>query len=97
MPTYISLLKWTPQGLRDLKSSPARVDAARKGFAASGVILKEFYMVTGQYDCIAVAEAPDFTTLTKAILAITSQGTVTSATCRAFPKEEYRQIVGSLP
>jgi uncharacterized protein with GYD domain len=30
MPTYIALLKWTPQGLQKLKASPARLDAARK-------------------------------------------------------------------
>jgi uncharacterized protein with GYD domain len=31
MPTYIALLKWTPQGLQSLKQSPTRLDAARKG------------------------------------------------------------------
>jgi uncharacterized protein with GYD domain len=30
MATYIALLKWTPQGLQNLKESPSRLDAARK-------------------------------------------------------------------
>ena len=42
MPTYIVLLKWTPQGLQTLKESPVRWDAARKGLEGSDVRLKEF-------------------------------------------------------
>ena len=96
MSTYIALLKWTPQGLENLRQSPSRLDAARKGFEAAGVKMKEFYMVTGQYDMIAIFDAPDDTTLAKAILASTSQGNFTSETCRAFTEDEYRRIVGGL-
>lgn len=97
MPTYIVLFKWTPQGLKDIKQSPSRLDAGRKAFEHTGLCIKDFYMVTGQYDCIAVAEAPDDTTLAKAILSITSQGSITTETCRAFTEAEYREIVAGLP
>ncbi len=30
MPTYISLMNYTEQGLRNVKKSPSRLDAARK-------------------------------------------------------------------
>jgi uncharacterized protein with GYD domain len=96
MPTYIALLKWTPQGLKDVKQSPSRLDAARKGFQAVGVTMKDFYMVTGQYDMVAIVDAPDDTTLAKAILATASQGSITSETCRAFTEQEYRQIMAGL-
>ena len=96
MSTYIALLKWTPQGLENVRQSPSRLDAARKGFEAAGVKMKEFYMVTGHYDMIAIFDAPDDTTLAKAILASTSQGNFTSETCRAFTEDEYRRIVGGL-
>ena len=36
MATYIALLKWTPQGLQDVKHSPSRLDAARKSLEAAG-------------------------------------------------------------
>ena len=97
MPTYIALLKWTPQGLQNVKQSPSRLDAARKGFQSAGVTMKEFYMVTGQYDMVAICEAPDDATLATAILAATSQGSIQSETCRAFTEDEYRRIVNSLP
>ena len=96
MPTYIALLKWTPQGRQNLKQSPSRLDAARKAFKAAGVTMKDFYMVTGQYDMVAVVEAADDTALAKAILTTAADGSITSETCRAFTEDEYRQIIGSL-
>jgi uncharacterized protein with GYD domain len=96
MPTYIAMLKWTPKGLQDLKQSPSRLDAARKGFESAGVKMKDFYMVTGQHDMIAILEAPDDTALAKALLTTMSQGSVTSETCRAFTEDEYRKIVSGL-
>jgi uncharacterized protein with GYD domain len=97
MPTYIALLKWTPQGLQNVKQSPSRLDAARKAFQSVGVTMKSFFMVTGQYDMVAIVEAPDDAALAKALLATTSMGSITSETCRAFTEDEYRQIVAGLP
>jgi len=97
MPTYIAFLKWTSQGAQNVKQSPSRLDAARKGFAAVGARMKDFYLVTGRYDMIAFVEAPDDLTLAKALLATASQGSVTTETCRAFTEDEYRQIIGGLP
>lgn len=96
MPTYIAMLKWTPQGLKDIKQSPSRLDAARKGFEAADVKMKDFYMVTGKHDMIAVIEAPDDVTLAKALLTTAAQGSVTTQTCRAYTEDEYREIIRGL-
>jgi uncharacterized protein with GYD domain len=96
MPAYIGMFKWTPQGLQHIKQSPARLDAARKALEAAGVKMKDFYMVTGKYDMIAVIEAPVDLALAKALLKVTSEGSVTGETCRAFSESEYRQIIGGL-
>jgi uncharacterized protein with GYD domain len=53
-------------------------------------------MVTGQYDMVAIVDAPDDVTLAKAILSSASHGSITTQTCRAFTEQEYRQIVGGL-
>jgi len=97
MPTYIALLKWTPQGLQSLKESPSRLDAARKSFEAAGVRMKDFFMVTGRYDMIAICEAADEGIVARAVLTVASNGSITSETCRAFTELEYRQIIGALP
>ena len=96
MPTYITLLRWTSEGVKNIKESPSRLDAARKAFQSAGVTLKDFYMVTGQYDMVIVSEAADDITLAKATLAIASKGSVQTETLRAFTENEYRTIVGSL-
>ena len=54
-------------------------------------------MVTGQYDMIAILEAPDDVAIAKAILVSTSQGSFTTETCRAFTEDVYRKIIGGLP
>jgi uncharacterized protein with GYD domain len=97
MPTYIAMLKWTQQGLQNVKQSPSRLDAARKSFEAAGVKMKDVYMVTGQYDLVVVLDAPDDTSLAKAILTASSSGSISSETCRAFSEAEYRDIIGALP
>jgi uncharacterized protein with GYD domain len=96
MPTYVAMLKWTPQGLQNLKQSPSRLDAARKSFESAGAKMKDFYMVTGHHDMIAIIDAPDDASLARALLTTAAQGSVTTETCRAFTENEYRQIIGAL-
>jgi uncharacterized protein with GYD domain len=96
MPTYITLLRWTSQGLQNLKESPSRLDAARKGFEAAGVKMKDFYMVTGRYDLVMITEAPDDGVMARATLSVASRGYVQTETLRAFSEEEYRVIIGAI-
>lgn len=97
MATYITLMSWTQQGITDVKHSPERLAAAREGFKALGVELKQFFMTMGRYDLVVVAEGPDDATVAKALLMVASGGGVRSETMRAFTEDEYRNILGSLP
>jgi uncharacterized protein with GYD domain len=96
MPTYMIMSKWTQQGLQNVKQSPSRLDAARKAYEAVGMKITDFFMTTGRYDMIAIVEAPDDTTFTKALLANISSGSFTTESCRAFTEKEYREIIGGL-
>ena len=97
MATYISLLRFTQQGIQNIKESPARLDKAKQAFRAMGGELKEFYLVMGRYDAVVVSEAPDDETVAKLTLAIGSAGAIRTETLRAFPEEEYRKIIAALP
>lgn len=97
MATYIMLVRYTQQGIQNIKASPTRLDAAKKAFRAAGAELKEFYLVMGQYDIVVVAEAPDDETMAKVVLAIGSLGNVRTETLRAFTEDEYRKIIAALP
>lgn len=68
MQTYICLLRWTNKGLEDIKDSPSRLDAARRAFESTGLTMKAFYMVMGQYDIVAVMEAPNDDSMAKGML-----------------------------
>jgi uncharacterized protein with GYD domain len=96
MPTYIAMVKWTQQGLKDIKESPSRLDVARKNFESAGVTIKEFYLVMGRYDTLTILEAPDDASLAAAMLKAASLGSITSETCRAFTEDEYRKILRRL-
>ncbi len=96
MSTYITLLNWTQQGIQNIKDSPSRLEQAKAATKAAGREMTTFYMTLGQYDMVAVIEAPDDATYAKVVLAIASQGGTRSQTLRAFTEDEYRGIVGSL-
>ena len=58
MATYIVLINYTDQGIRNIKDSPRRADAARQALSDMGGEMKELYMTMGGYDLVVVAEAP---------------------------------------
>lgn len=97
MPTYISLLSYTQQGIAAIKQGPARLDAAKQAYKRAGGELKGFYLTTGQYDAVAIVELPDDMALGKMVLGLGSQGNVRTETMRAFTEAEFRKIVGELP
>ena len=97
MPTYITLIRWTQKGIENVKESPTRLDEAKKAFQAVGAEIKDFYLVTGQYDMVMVSEVPDHETGVKLALAIGSAGAVRTETLHAYTEDEYRQIIASLP
>ena len=97
MATYITLLKFTQQGIENIKGGPTRLDKAKKMFSSKGAELKEFYLVMGKYDAVVITEEPDDSTAAGLRLAIGSLGNVSTETMRAFTEEEYRDIVKGLP
>jgi len=97
VPTYISLIQYTDQGLQKIKESPARLDHAKKGYEAAGGKIKDFYLVMGEYDVVVIAELPNDEAAAKLALTLGSAGSIRTRTSRAFTEAEYRKLVGSLP
>ena len=96
MPSYIALLKWTNQGVANIKDSPSRLDAGRKEMKKAGVKLKDTYLTMGRYDLVCVVEAPDDETFARAMLTLASQGNVQTETLKAFNEADYRKIIASI-
>ena len=97
MPTYISLIQYTQQGMQKIKDSPGRLDQAKKAYEAAGGKIKDFYLTMGEYDIVVVAEIPNDDAAAKLALTLGAAGNVRTRTSRAFTEAEYRKIVQSLP
>lgn len=97
MPTYVVLANWTDQGIAGFDRSDERVyahDAEIRKHA--GVELKEIYWTQGQYDLVAVIEAPDDESIAAAMLGISALGNTRTTTMRAFSREEFDGIRAKL-
>jgi len=96
MPTYITLIKWTDQGIREVKESPQRLAGAKKAVEAAGGKWTGFYLTMGRYDMVAIVEAPSDEAYTATILSIASRGSIHSETLKAFPEDQYRDIIAKV-
>ncbi len=97
MSTYIVLINFTDQGIRNVKDSPNRLEAARGAIAGLGGEMTSFYLTMGAYDLVAVVEFPNDEAAAKFALAVGSQGNIRTTTLRAFDEAQYREIIAALP
>jgi uncharacterized protein with GYD domain len=93
MPTYVVLYKFTDEGAKNIKSTvqrarESRAESERRGFQIHGL-----YWTTGQYDLVAVVEAPDEQAMLAGLFNIAGAGNVRSETLRAFTETEMEAIV----
>ncbi len=96
MTTYIMLANWTDQGIRKVKESPQRLDAAKAALQDMGGELKAFFLTMGDYDMVAVYEAPDDAVAARFTLQVGQLGNIRSRTLKAFPEAAFREIIASL-
>jgi uncharacterized protein with GYD domain len=97
MPMFITLARYTQQGITNVKDSPKRLDGYKKAAQQLGVTIRGFYLTLGRYDIVVIGDAPDDETVAKLALATGSLGNVSTETLRAFNEDEFRRLIGSLP
>lgn len=97
MPIYISLYKWTDQGIQGAKEAPMRLEAARKAIEAAGGKTLAFYVTMGQYDMVMICEFPDDEIASTYLLGVARLGNVRSETLKAFTEDQFRNILGNIP
>jgi uncharacterized protein with GYD domain len=96
MPTYISLINWTDQGIRDFKETVSRAQAATELAGRMGGQLQHIYWTVGPYDIVTVADFPDDETGTAFLLALGSQGNIRTTTLRAYDADTVTGIIGKV-
>lgn len=93
MPVYVTLIKWTDQGRKEVDSLPDRIDAVTKRVESAGGKVLGNYVTMGRFDQVAITEAPDDETVAKLALMIAGRGNATTETLRGFRADELRKIL----
>ena len=95
MPTFITLTKFTDQGIRDIKGSPERLQAFRSAAEKMGVKVKDVWYTVGSYDIVAITEGTG-EDLTALLLKMGSMGNIRTETMRGFSPDEFKKIVAKI-
>src|SRR3954447_9622670 len=96
MPTYVVLINFTDQGIRNVKQTTERTDHGGEIAEKHGLKLEQAYWTVGPYDMVAVFEAPDDETLSAHLLEICASGNVRTTTMRAYDRQEMWTILQRL-
>lgn len=97
MPGYISLMKFTPKALADLKGSPDRIKQAKAAAQKMGIKWVGLWATVGEYDMVVIIDAPNDQAASMLALSVASQGYVTTQGMRAFSEAEWAELVAKLP
>jgi len=93
MPTYVSLINWTDQGIKNYKDTTSRAEDFTKLAESLGGRVREVLWTVGEYDIVVVVDFPDDETGTAALLMSGSLGNIRTRTMRAFNAEEMGNII----
>jgi len=96
MAHFVTLVRYTQQGIAKIKDSPARLDAAKKAAEKAGGRIHAWYLTMGRYDAVLISEFPNDEAGAKFMLSVGALGNITTETLKAFTETEYRNIVGGL-
>jgi uncharacterized protein with GYD domain len=97
MARYITLIKFTDQGIRNIQETGQRAAHFKSTAKKLGVKIKETYWTLGSIDGVLVFDAKDDESATTAMLALGSVGNVHTETVRAFDAEEMSKILSKVP
>ena len=96
MPTFVSLINLTDQGVKNLKESPQRSEAFQAMAEKAGIKFKSIYYTQGQYDMVTIIEGDDEAAMVSS-LKLLSLGNVRTQTMRAFSVDEMKGFISKMP
>jgi uncharacterized protein with GYD domain len=96
MPTYISLINWTDQGIRTIRETLDRATKFDELAQKHGASLEQVYWTVGPYDIVAIIEAPDDESATALLLEGSSLGNIRTTTRRAYDRDQMSEILQRL-
>ena len=94
MPRYISLLRFTDKGAREIKNSPARAAAFEKAAEKAGVRIEAQYWTTGDFDGLLILHADKEEQALKCLTRLLASGNVRSTTLPAYDATQFGRLIG---
>ena len=92
---YIILFRFTDQGIRNVKDTTRRVDAARSEAEKIGGKFT-VYWTFGEYDTIGILETPNDEAAMEFSLKLGSLGNIRTSTLKAFTEEEIARVLDKI-
>lgn len=93
MPTYVSLINWTEQGIKNFRDTAKRAQDYTKLVEEAGGKVRELLWTVGEYDIVVVNEFPDDESSVAALLQLGAGGNVRTKTLRGFNATEMDRII----
>lgn len=94
MPIYVSLVKFTQQGVTTMKAKGvARSDMVQRNIESLGGKLVHAYYCLGEYDVVAVLDFPNNASAMKAAVLNASMGHIQITTLPAVSRDEWRRLL----
>ncbi|MFB6141550.1 MAG: GYD domain-containing protein [Halosimplex sp.] len=97
MSTYVHLIDYTEEGIQNIEEGPDRMENVRELAQEMGGELKDIYLTMGQCDAVAITEFPDDEAAARFLLTASRMGASRSETLKAFPEDQFREIIEGLP
>ena len=97
MPAYVVLYQFTDQGIKNIKELPQGIERAHKAIEDMGGNVVACYGLMGQYDAIGIYEVPSDEVAMTFLLGMGASGNVRTTTLKAFPYEQFSELVNRLP
>lgn len=96
MATFITTIKFTQQGIKDIDHTTRRAAALKVAAKKMGVKIRDVYWTLGEYDGVLIFEATDDASATRLLLHLGAMGNVHTTTCRAFTAGEMDKILSKV-
>ena len=93
MATFVTLVKFTEKGIKDIKDTCKRAADFKLSAKKMGVEIKEIYWCPGVYDGLMIFDAPSVEAASALTLDLAARGNVQTQTTRAFTASEMEKIL----
>ena len=93
MPHFVVLGNFTQKRMETIKDLPENLKEAKEIFKSYGVKIKVLVFTMGRYDVVAIGEAPNAETFTKALLSWSSKGLLRTETLTGYTGEEMSELI----